>query len=114
MASKSFKRKLSAILSADVEGYSRLMRSDEEATVLTLTKYRALITELVIKYHGRVIDTPGDNILVEFDSVVHAVQCGFEIQSSLKSNNSKLSEDRRMEYRIGVNLGDVVDEKQFD
>jgi len=72
-------RKLSAILSADAKDYSRLMRSDEEATVRTLTKYRSVIAELVSKYQGRVVDSPGDNVLAEFASVVHAVQCGFDI-----------------------------------
>ncbi len=108
MEPQSFKRKLSAILSADVKGYSRLMRSDEEATVRTLTEYRALITELVSRYHGRVVDSPGDNILCEFASVVHAVQCAFNIQASLQTRNIELPADRRMEFRIGINLGDVI------
>ena len=103
-------RKLSAILSADVKGYSRLMRSDEEATVRTLTGYRSVIAELVSKYQGRIVDSPGDNVLAEFASVVHAVQCGFDIQTSLQSENARLSEDRRMEFRIGINLGDVIQE----
>ena len=103
-------RKLRAILSADAKDYSRLMRSDELATVRTLTRYRSMITELVSKYQGRVVDSPGDNLLAEFASVVHAVQCGFEIQDSLQTENAKLSEDRRMEFRIGINLGDVIQE----
>jgi len=108
METMDFNRKLSAILSADVQGYSRLMRSDEGATVLTLTKYQALITKIVRDYQGRVVDSPGDNILAEFASVVHAVQCGFDIQSSLQTENEKLHEDRKMEFRIGINLGDVI------
>ena len=108
MAKEDFKRKLAAILSADVKGYSRLMRSDEEDTVRTLTIYRSVITELVLKYNGRIVDSPGDNILAEFASVVHAVQCAFDIQASLQVENAKLSEDRRMEFRIGINLGDVI------
>ena len=108
MEQKDYNRKLSAILSADVKGYSLLMRSDEEATVRSLNKYRAIITELVEKYQGRVVDSPGDNILAEFASVVHSVQCGFDIQASLQAENAKLSEDRRMEFRIGINLGDVI------
>ena len=84
------------------------MRSDEEATVHTLNKYRAVITEFVQKYQGRVVDSPGDNILAEFSSVVHAVQCGFDIQESLKAENAKLPEERRMQFRIGINLGDVI------
>ena len=102
------KRKLSAILSADFKGYSRLMRSDEEATVRTLTEYRLVIAGLVSKYQGRVVDSPGDNILAEFASVVHAVQCGFDIQASLQTENAKLPEDRRMKFRTGINLGDVI------
>ena len=105
-------RKLSAILSADAKDYSRLMRSDEVATVRTLTRYRSLITELVSKYQGRVVDSPGDNILAEFSSVVHAVQCGFEIQDSLQTKNAELSEDHRMEFRIGINLGDIIQERE--
>jgi len=110
MEPRAFNRKLSAILSADVKGYSSLMRTDEEATVLTLTNYRSLITNFVSKYHGRVVDSPGDNILSEFASVVHAVQCAFEIQESLQAENKKISADRRMEFRIGINLGDVIQE----
>jgi adenylate cyclase len=108
MEPTGFNRKLAAILSADVKGYSRLMRSDEEATVRTLTEYRSIIINLVSKYHGRVVDSPGDNILAEFASVVHAVQCGFAIQTSLQDENTNLPEDRRMEFRIGINLGDVI------
>ena len=110
MSEDLINRKLSAILSADVKGYSRLMRSDEEATVRTLTLYRSVIAELVSKYQGRIVDSPGDNVLAEFASVVHAVQCGFDIQTSLQSENAKLSENRRMEFRIGINLGDVIQE----
>jgi adenylate cyclase len=110
MSEDLINRKLSAILSADVKGYSRLMRSDEEATVRTLTEYRSVIAELVSKYQGRIVDSPGDNVLAEFASVVHAVQCGFEIQASLQAENTKLSKDRRMEFRIGINLGDVIQE----
>ena len=110
MSEDLINRKLSAILSADVKGYSRLMRSDEEATVRTLTLYRSVITEFVSRYQGRIVDSPGDNVLAEFASVVHAVQCGFEIQASLQAENAKLSEDRRMEFRIGINLGDVIQE----
>jgi adenylate cyclase len=110
MPEQGFKRKLFAILSADAVGYSRLMRNDEESTVRTLTRYRSLITELVSKYQGRVVDSPGDNILTEFSSVVHAVKCGFEIQNSLQTENAELPDDRRMNFRIGINLGDVIQE----
>ena len=108
MQSNAFNRKLTAILSADVKGYSLLMQSDEEATVRTLTSYRAAIKELVARYRGRIVDSPGDNILSEFTSGVHAVQCGIDIQAALKAENQALPEARRMEFRIGINLGDVI------
>jgi TolB-like protein/class 3 adenylate cyclase/Flp pilus assembly protein TadD len=110
MPEEGFKRKLAAILSADVEGYSRLMDDDEEATVRTLTSYRTAITDLVQQYRGRVIDSPGDNILAEFASVVDSVNCGVEIQRELAERNAELPDERKMQFRIGVNLGDVIDE----
>src|SRR5215510_683535 len=100
-------RKLTAILSADVKGYSRLMGEDEEATIRTLTAYRAVMTTL-IQQHGRVVDSPGDNLLAEFASVVDAVRCAIEIQHTLKIKNAELPEQRQMPFRIGINLGDVV------
>jgi adenylate cyclase len=112
MSANLIKRKLSAILCADARGYSRLMRADEEATVRTLTRCRSVIFEFVSKYQGRVVDSPGDNILAEFASVVHAVQCAFDIQAALQAENDQLSEDRRMEFRIGINLGDVIQKKE--
>ena len=111
MADEGFKRKLAAILSADVEGYSRLMDDDEEATVRTLTAYRTAISDLVQQYRGRVVDSPGDNILAEFSSVVEAVNCGVEIQRELAERNADLPDERKMQFRIGVNLGDVIDEE---
>jgi adenylate cyclase len=108
MATAGFKRKLSGILSADVKGYSRLMGEDEDATVRTLTAYRQVMTSLIEKHRGRVVDAPGDNVLAEFASVVDAVRCAVEIQEELKARNAELPEDRRMEFRIGVNLGDVI------
>jgi len=110
MTAQGVKRKLSAILSADVEGYSRLMGEDEEATVLTLTAYREIISSLVQQYRGRVVDSPGDNLLAEFISVVDAVQCAVEIQQVLKAKNEELPENRKMKFRIGINLGDVIEE----
>ncbi len=112
MADKGFKRKLAAILSADVEGYSRLMDDDEEATVRTLTSYRTAISDLVQQFSGRVVDSPGDNILAEFTSVVDAVNCAVEIQRDLAERNLKLPDNRKMQFRIGVNLGDVIDEEE--
>ena len=111
MADEGFKRKLAAILSADVEGYSRLMGDDEEATVRTLTSYRTAITDLVQQFRGRVVDTPGDNLLAEFTSVVDAVNCAVEIQRDLAERNAELPDNRKMEFRIGVNLGDVIEEE---
>jgi len=111
MADEGFKRKLAAILSADVEGYSRLMDDSEEATVRTLNAYRTAINDLVQQYRGRVVDFPGDNILAEFTSVVEAVNCAVEIQRELAKRNAELPEDRRMQFRIGINLGDVIDEE---
>ena len=110
MAEKDFKRKLAAILSADVAGYSRLMSEDDDATVHTLIGHRKMMSALIKKHQGRVVDFPGDNLLAEFDSVLHGVNCAVEIQRELAERNAELSEDRRMEYRIGVNLGDVIQE----
>jgi len=104
------KRKLSAILSADVKGYSILMADDEAVTVKTLTAYRDLISSLTRKHQGRVVDSPGDNILIEFGSVVDAVRCAVEIQEELQPRNAELPENRRMVFRIGIHLGDIIQE----
>lgn len=105
-------RKLAAIVSADVKGYSRLMAEDEVATVRTLTAYRELMGSLIPQHRGRVVDSPGDNLLAEFPSVVDAVACAVEIQQALKARNAGLPEHRRMEFRIGINLGDVIIEAE--
>src|SRR5215510_12222819 len=105
-------RKLAAILSADVKGYSRLMGEDEEATIRTLTAYREVMTTLIQAYQGRVVDSPGDNLLAEFASVVDAVQCAVDIQQELKTKNAELPTNRQMEFRIGINLGDVIVEDE--
>jgi adenylate cyclase len=110
MNTEKFERKLSAILSADVKGYSRLMRDDEDETIRTITAYRTAIAKLVEQYRGRVVDSPGDNILSEFGSGVDAVNCAVEVQRELAERNAELPEDRRMEFRLGVNLGDVIQE----
>ena len=112
MAAEEFKRRLTAILSADVKGYSRLMGEDEEATVRTLTAHREVMATVVHKHGGRVVDSPGDNILAQFASVVDAVRGAVEIQEELKVRNAELPENRRMEFRIGVNLGDVIHEEE--
>jgi len=111
MNSRHYKRKISAILSADVAGYGRLMGDDEDATVRTLTSYRNVISDLIRRHHGRVIDSPGDNLLAEFSSVVDALRCGWDIQKEIEARNSELLENRRMSYRIGINLGDVIEEE---
>jgi adenylate cyclase len=108
MADENYRRKLTAILSADVAGYSRLMGDDEIATVSTLKSNRNLITEKVRTFNGRVVDSPGDNILSEFRSIVDAVKCAVVIQEGLREENEKLTENRKMNFRIGVNLGDVI------
>ena len=112
MADEGFKRKLTAILSADVEGYSRLMGDDEEATVRTLTAYREVLSTLIQQHNGKVIDSPGDNLLAEFVSVVDAVQCAVAVQKEIKARNDQLPENRRMQFRIGINLGDVIQEEE--
>lgn len=110
MSQESFKRKLAAILSADVAEYSRLMREDETATIRTLTGYREIITALIKQHHGRVVDAVGDNLLAEFASVVDAVQGAVAIQKELKTRNAQLSQKLKMMFRIGINLGDLVAE----
>ena len=105
---KGTRRKLAAILCADVAGYSRLMGDDEEATVATLTAYRKVFTSEIEKHRGRVVDAKGDAILAEFASVVEAVNSAVEIQRELAERNAELTDARRMDFRIGINLGDVV------
>jgi adenylate cyclase len=112
MADEGFKRKLTAILSADVKGYSRLMGDDEEATVRTLKSYREVLFTLIQQHNGNVLDSPGDNLLAEFVSVVDAVQCAVAVQKEIKARNDELTESRRMQFRIGINLGDVIQEDE--
>ena len=111
MAEEGFKRKLTAILSADVAGYSRLMAEDETSTVKTIAAYREIVTSLIKQHRGRVVDSPGDNVLAEFSSVVDAVQCAVAVQNEIQTQNAELPDNRRMEFRIGINLGDVIDEE---
>ncbi len=108
MVQEGFKRRLTATLSADVEGYSRLMSENEEATVRTLTTYREVMTTLIQQHNGKVLDSPGDNLLAEFASVVDTVQCAVVVQKEIKARNNELPENRRMQFRIGINLGDVI------
>jgi adenylate cyclase len=104
-------RKLRAILSADVKGYSILMADDEVFTIKTIKEYRGIMSNCIEQHNGRVVDSPGDNMLAEFASVVDAVQCAVEIQKQLKKENDRLVEDKRLEFRIGVNIGDVVQDE---
>src|SRR5512145_917548 len=108
MQGSRMERRLAALLSADVEGYSRLMGEDEPATVRAITEYRAVIASAVASRGGRVVDAPGDNVLAEFASVVDAVQCAVEIQRELQTRNAALPPARQMRFRIGINLGDVI------
>jgi len=110
MPTEGLKRRLTAILSADVAGYSRLMGEDDDATVRTLTDYREMMTSLIKEHEGRVVDSPGDNLLAEFSSVLSAADCAIEVQRKLRERNAELPENRRLEYRVGVNLGDVIEE----
>jgi len=103
-------RKLTAILSADAAGFSRLMSEDEAGTVRTLGTCRNLVAEVIARHRGRVVDMPGDNVLAEFASAVDAVQAAVAMQAQLIECNAALPDARRMSFRIGVNLGDVIEE----
>src|ERR1700741_3385525 len=104
----SMKRRLAAILAADIAGYSRLMGEDEAATVRDLKAHQAVVLPLVARYGGRIIDTAGDGILAEFPSVINATECAVEMQTIMATRNESVPESRRMRFRIGINLGDVI------
>jgi adenylate cyclase len=112
MTEERARRKLSGILSADAVGYSRLMEEDETSTIRTLEDSKELMANLIQQYRGRVVDAPGDNLLAEFGSVVDATECAVKIQQELKIKNAELPDNRKMEFRIGLNLGDVVEEAE--
>ena len=101
-------RKLAVILAADVAGYSRLMAADEEGTLATLNACRQVIDELIARHHGRIFTTAGDSVMAEFASAVEAVRCAAAIQQAIERRNGDLPEPRRMLFRVGVNLGDVM------
>jgi class 3 adenylate cyclase len=101
-------RRLAAILAADIAGYSRLMHEDETSTVRDLKAHQDVVLPLIARYGGRIIDTAGDGILAEFPSVVGATGCAIEIQTVMAARNQTVPEHRRMRFRIGINLGDVV------
>src|SRR5512135_73458 len=110
-AAERFKRKLAAILSADVKGYSKLMGADEEGTLSALKEYKEVMASSIQHHRGRIAGGAGDSLLAEFASVVDAVQCAVEIQQVLRAKNALLPEDRRMDFRMGINLGDVIEER---
>ena len=101
-------RRLATILAADVFGYSRLMAQNEENTLRTLKAYRDVIDRLISRHEGRIFNTAGDSVLAEFQSAVEAVRCAIAIQEELRVRNAEVDEPRRMEFRIGVNVGDVL------
>jgi TolB-like protein/class 3 adenylate cyclase len=104
----ALERRLTAILSADVHGYSRLMGDDEPATVKTIMAYREVMTACITNHRGRVVDFTGDSLLAEFASVVDAIECAVMLQQDLATRNAELPEERRMQFRIGINLGEVL------
>ncbi|MCW8836010.1 MAG: adenylate/guanylate cyclase domain-containing protein [Rhodospirillales bacterium] len=104
----TLKRKLAAILAADVVGYSRMIRENEEETIATLRSHRIIFDELIEQHHGRIFNTAGDSVIAEFDSPVEAVRCGLAVQEALASRNRDLPEPRQMWFRMGINLGDVM------
>ncbi len=101
-------RKLTTILAADVEGYTRLMRADEEATLKTLGEYREIINVLIARHDGRVFSTGGDSVLAEFGSAVEAVRCAISCQEEIAGRNAEFADDRKLLFRIGINVGDVM------
>ena len=109
MPEQRAQRRLAAILSADVVGYSRLMGEDEEGTLARLKAHRSELIDVKIAEHrGRVVKSTGDGILIEFASVVDAVRCAVEMQSGMDTRNSDIPQDRRIDLRVGINLGDII------
>src|ERR671911_2679158 len=107
-AGSPLNRRLAAILAADIAGYSRLMHEDETSAVRDLKSHQSAILPLVGRHGGRIIDTAGDGILAEFPSVIGATECAVEIQTVMAARNEDVPESRRMRFRIGINLGDVI------
>ena len=108
IAETHMERRLSAILAADIAGYSALMGTDETRTVRDLKGHQAVVLPMVGEFAGRIIDTAGDGILAEFPSVVNAVKCAVAIQSRMAERNAAIEPERRMQFRVGINIGDVV------
>src|SRR5262245_47660899 len=101
-------RRLAAIFAADVAGYSRLMGIDEVGTLAALTERRAVMDALIARHRGRIASTAGDSVLAEFPSAVDAVRCATEVQASLAAANNSLAPERRLVFRIGIHVGDVM------
>src|SRR5215212_3408739 len=102
-------RRLAAILAADIAGYSRLMGADEEGTLARLKALRReLVDPAIAGHHGRIVKTTGDGMLVELGSVVDAMRCATQVQAAMADRNAGMPEDSRIEFRVGVNLGDVI------
>src|SRR5437868_11124307 len=108
MATTTATRRLAAILAADVAGYSRLMGADEAGTARALREHRAAADPLIARHGGRIVKTTGDGVLIEFGSVVGAVQCALALQKLAAERNAGIAGQRRMEWRIGIHLGDVL------
>ena len=104
-------RRLAAILAADVAGYSHLVEVNDEASTATLRSYVAVVEEAIVTHHGRVFSRSGDGVVAEFPSIVEAIRCAVEIQHEISDRNEAVPDDRRMQFRIGVNLGDVIAEE---
>lgn len=102
------KRKLTTILAADVESFTRLMRENEEETLKTLSEFREIIDNLIDRHEGRIFSTAGDSVLAEFGSTVEAVRCAISFQEEITARNALLPADRRLQFRIGLNVGDVM------
>ena len=101
-------RRLAAILAADVEGYSRHTEIDEEVSTTTLRMYRAVVEEAISAHRGHIFSSAGDGVIAEFPSIVEAIRCAFEIQNEIAERNASVPDNQQMQFRIGVNLGDVI------
>src|SRR5438552_7186457 len=111
LATERVERKLAAILAADAAGYSRLMGADEEGTLAQLKAHRrALVDPKITEHRGRIVKTTGDGMLVEFASVVDALRCAVEIQRGMAERNAEVPQDKRIEFRMGINIGDIIED----
>ncbi len=109
MATERVERRLTAILAADVAGYSRLMGADEEGTLAQLKAHRcALLDPKITEHRGRIVKTSGDGMLAEFASVVDALRCAVELQRSMAERNAEVPQEKRIEFRVGIHQGDII------